>query len=374
MSVRAAPLCSRLFGLLLSLAAALALAALPRHARAADDKAALELLGQKGLVRKGFVWLCPEEVKLIEGLASLKSLEKSYKDSRTKIDAGLKKDAATKAALAQARAEYEKKKLFLEQNPNLPDQQFNAIAADVNKLANLVNTYLPQVVDLDSPEEIPTFKKLFLEMIDHRNKLLLTVLAIRPHVDQLETYYAKIAEDKEVGEALKTLGPQWKLGPAKNYSRDLKPLESAEALVLTDDTPIFREDRALQLSLILNDATPVILGYTTQAEYSVLSADKAKEMGLKIDDNAPQVNLDTEGGRQLMARKIKIPSLRIGKHVLKDVEVLVLPPDAVLFPTYLGTGAFKDLNYTIVRDEFRFLIRPAAGAAPAEKTKKKKSQ
>jgi len=338
---------------------------------AADDKAAVEFLSQKNLVRKGFFWLCPEEVKMVEGLASLKQLEKSYKESRTKIEQGLKKNSVAKAALTQARSEYDKLKQTLEQNPNMPTPQFNQMATEINKRAELVNTYLPQVVDLDSPEENSSFKKLFVEMIDHRNKLLLTVLSVRANLDKLPDCYAKLGEDAEVSEALKALGPQWKLGPAKNYTRDLKPLESAEALVLTDDTPIFRENKALQLSLILNDETPVILGYTTSAEYSIIAADKAKEIGLKIDDKAPVVNLNTDGGGALMARQVTIPSLRIGKHLLKDVVVLVLPEDAVAFPTFLGTGAFKDLNYTIVRDEFRFLIRPAAGAAPAEKGKKK---
>ena len=77
----------------------------------------------------------------------------------------------------------------------------------------------------------------------------------------------------------------------------------------------------------MNDTTPVILGYTTQAEYSMISADKAKAIGLKVHDNAPQVNLNTEGGGVITARQVKIPSLRIGKHLL-DHELLACQLEA----------------------------------------------
>lgn len=316
-----------------------------------------EILAAKGLVKKGFYWLCPEEVQIAEHLTSLRKLERAYRDARRKIDSGLNVNSVVARQLKQARQEYDQLKQTLENSPNLPAAQKNQLILEFNKRADLINTYLPQVVDLDSGDVNPAFNKAMQELFEARNNLMVPLLYIRRYMNELERCYQPYADDPQVTAALEKLGSPNRLGPAKtNYDRDLRPLQKTEEQLFADDTPVYRSNMQLQLNALINDTTPATLTYVSSMEICLLSPTDAKQLGIEIPADAPHVMLQTEQGN-LECRQVKLPPIRLGKHVLKDVDVLILP-DAAPFPSALGTKAFAGYLVDFVPEAFRFRLRP----------------
>jgi hypothetical protein len=327
----------------------------------ADHKAAVETLQRKGLVRKGAHWISATELKLVEGLAGLKTRERVVKDTQRKIDDGLRQNAAAKGQLKKARDEYDQIAALLKSRP-LGDAEYSRLASEANRRAVVVNTWLPQVIDLENPNENATFTVAMRDLIAARDGLLLNLLSLRKWHAELETSYEPLHADERVRQALQELGPLHKLGPVKKYDRDMKGLDGAESLVLTNYVPVYRSNGFVQLPAIVNESTSHTFVYAENMEYSTIHEADAKAWGIELKEGSPERILkDEKGQREVRAKEATIPALRLGKHLVENVPVLVLPAEAADVPTHISPTAFQGWDYALVPDQFLFKIGAKSG-------------
>ena len=49
--------------------------------------------------------------------------------------------------------------------------------------------------------------------------------------------------------------------------------------------------------------------------------------GIEVTPESPRVRVTVGRGRSVLARQVTIPYLRLGRHVVRDVPALLLPPE-----------------------------------------------
>lgn len=66
--------------------------------------------------------------------------------------------------------------------------------------------------------------------------------------------------------------------------------------------------------------------------------------------------LTFERGRRAAARRVVVPALRFGRHVLENVPVWVLPPEAEDVGALIGPQAFTDCGVRLEPERLRLVI------------------
>jgi hypothetical protein len=201
-------------------------------------------------------------------------------------------------------------------------------------------------------------REKLIELTNRRHALWLSIMVIRRDATTMGETYDNVIRNPEVLAALKTLGGTHRLGPAKNYADDLKKLAEFENIVLTDWVPLFMQGGQQRVTAILNEATPVTFTWTPGSDPTVLTAGMAESAGLKIADEAPTMAISLASGRSVKAKRVQIPYLRLGKHLLRETEAYVLPPEAEDFGARLGGDAFSDWSSEAQPARLRLLLRP----------------
>src|SRR5262249_50714226 len=76
--------------------------------------------------------------------------------------------------------------------------------------------------------------------------------------------------------------------------------------------------------------------FDTGASDVVLPADLAEQIGLKPGPNDRTVTARVADGSEVKAHRMEVPSLRVGKFTVNNVECIVMPPEKKDVPPLLG--------------------------------------
>jgi len=176
-------------------------------------------------------------------------------------------------------------------------------------------------------------------LINVRTELALRLLPLRKAFDDITARYAALRSDASVTAALAALGPDEHLGPSHTL-RDLgRTLDRLQPLVFSDAMPVYREGKYYRVAALVNDAQPLTFSFVGTGERTVIPQNLAEAAGLNAAA-APTVKIHIEGGREVTAALVKISSLRFGRHVFRDVEAYILPPEAADVGARVGAGVF----------------------------------
>ena len=106
------------------------------------------------------------------------------------------------------------------------------------------------------------------------------------------------------------------------------------------------------------EETPATFTWRTSDEPTIITASLAESAGIETPDDAPRVELRIGRRRRLTARQVKIPYVRFGKYLVRDVPAYVLPPEGEDLGSQIGQFALKGYRVSAEPGRLRLVIEP----------------
>ncbi len=344
-------------------AVGLLLAAAAAAGPATDEQqsAARDTLRAKGLAAVGSVWIIATEVELRRQLETLDGLERRFHAARQQADAMLTRNETIRQQLVRLE-EAQKKASGDAPRPATTGTKSAgsgvSVAAPKPDGKPALSSKMPDVTGVG--DETP-LERAMIELAGARTALTLAAVTIRRQSERLDRDYGPLSQDAEVAAALAQLGSKARLGPLKEYDHKQPRLVAAAKAVLTTQLPVYRESGRYWISTIVNEQMPASFAIAAPDQPTLVSANLAQALNLTVDASAAQKEY-AAGGRKLRVRSAKIAAIRLGKQVLRDVTVWVLPPEGEDLQSQLGDAL---VNCKVRLDEPRMavVIEPGADGA-----------
>ena len=165
--------------------------------------------------------------------------------------------------------------------------------------------------------------------IDERNGLATTVVQIRSAIAGLAGQTSGCPRRPASPKLSACAGEKHRLGPHRSYAAEADKLTEYERLTFTPWVPIFFQGSQVRLNSLVNDQSPVTFTWSDSSGPGiVLTRTAAEAAGLTIPATAPGEVVSRSPSERTTARRIEVQRLRLGKCVLQQATVLVLPPEA----------------------------------------------
>ena len=329
---------------------------------------AVEALTQKGLVKKGNFWVLADEAKTLDTIKELPQTEKKCRDAQTQFGEIVVQGKAAREQYDKTRKEYEQIQTLLKEKT--PPQQQNTLSQENNKRVLLLQKLEPVIVDLTGPKNNPALTKAAAELSIARFELISVLSFLQDSIPTFETKYGALHDDPDVAAALKELGPGTRLGPARNYKKEPPKTAAAEKLAYSTTLPLYREEQRIVFDVVLNEKLTFAVSDGRTNDFTLLPAKAIESAGQKIADDAQQITLNADS-KAYKCRLVKLNSLRLGKYLLKDVEVVALPDDAGSISPTLGRKTLADYELTSETADCKITIKSNADAAKDRASEKK---
>lgn len=318
---------------------------------------ARQILLDHGLVPSGNnLWLTRQEASLKRLADSLDALERRHQQAIVKADEALASNESIRVRLAAAEAAERTKKGLpapnkQEQPPNKPSLNSPPDANPPQKL----DSQMPDVTGLG--EQTP-LQQAMIDLVNARTSVQLVVLAIRRDAGKIDAGYDPIKSDNAIRTALKQVGTKARLGPARNYARDLAKANSFAESIFQREIPGYFESGQFRVPALLNEVQPVTFSFHPQDGPLLLAASVGQRLSLSDKSFSESPQEVEVSGRRLMARPVKLASLRLGPVVLKDVSALVLPPEAEDLGSHLSASTLSGLRTSLQPRRMTLAIEP----------------
>jgi len=313
---------------------AVAVAIAPLAAAMADPSAARESLLVAGLAPRGELWLAAPEVRLRRALDSLEGLEKRCVAAQQRVQAMLDLNERNRAQLLQAEIAQARKGAPPQPAPAPSNPSSAAPAASADGRLN------SRMSDVTGPPGVTPLQTALIEWIAARNALACKVLAIQRDAALIGPAYAALKKNSRVTQALAERGKRERLGPAKNYQRDVARAVSSGRLAFTSDVPVYVEGDRFRVGVIINESTPATMTYAAGSGPCLLSANTAELVGVEARPAEPLGSVAV-GARTLRGQPGVIASLRFGKHVFQNIPAFILVPEDEDAGSQLSVGALE---------------------------------
>ena len=354
----------------LAAAAILWLAIVSSSMAAPPVSPAVATLTEKGLVKKGNFWILAEEAKLLEFDKSLKDLEKRCRDAQLVYDETVRQNKINKEQYDKAKKEYEQIQKLLKGGGLTPQQQSN-LNTEAGKRAPVIQKLEPLLIDLTNGRQDGAFRKMTADLNAARSELILALGQVEENSpDALDEKYQAVRDDEELKAALAKAGPGAKLGPSRNFKKDPIKTATAEKLVFTNSLPLYLDDQRLVFDVVLNDKLTYPITDGRANDFTMLPAKVIESSGQKITEDAPQITLNANK-QAYKCRLVKLKSMRLGKYVLTDVEVVALPDDAALLQPAIGRKTLVDYEMTSEAPDCKIIIKSNVDAEKERSADKK---
>lgn len=304
--------------------------ATPAAAQLPDDAAPLPqaVLRARGLhPANGQAWVTRSELAVRRAATQLDALERKHQQAISKANEMLLANEAIRRRLAQAEAiEAAKSSGTANRVPaaspgNADARRYQFPDKPPEKLVST----LPDVTGLG--EQTP-LQLAMIELVNARTGVQLAVLTLLNEAPQLATAYQPLSGDEAVIRALRQLGGKARLGPMREYERDIQRARSLEAGCFRQDVPGYFEAGQFRVPAIINRQHPATLSLGPQSGPIVLTASVAQRLGISAEKlTQPELELQVQG-RQVKAKPIVLETFQLGSAVVKQVPAVVLPAEA----------------------------------------------
>ncbi len=342
-------------------------------ASAAPDESADAVLKEKGLRKSGSWYVIAGEAEVQKKLTAARALF-------AQMAAGLAQQRAYEQAVEENKQIIQE---LTQQRMMLNDQlaqasgvvQHNQLVATVNGVTERLNFLRQQQVEPASE------RKVDAQVAGRREAYVQAVIDLRTIVDTTDAAYAALAKDDAVTQAINAAGGSSKakatLGPSKAYLANVKLLEKAEATVLTETIDLRKEGGIFWVDVTFNGKITKPMAWDTGAADVVSPYDMAVEIGVKPGKDAPVVRAQVADGSIVEARRMTIPSIRLGKFTIKDVSCMVMPAEKANVPPLLGQTFQKHFTFKFSAEAAKLTLSrvetPEAVTKSAAKNKASKS-
>lgn len=347
----------------------------------AAEKAAAEVLSEKGLIKAGAVFVVQEEKDLSKKIAATTLLKKKVFDANRKLEQAENRSHDAKKQIRRFTQER------LQLNGQLPRansvEQHNQIVSRINQLTDKINLLREESESSDAA------KGPRAEAAKAREQYLELVLELRKLADVAKTKYDVLANDDGIKSALAKLNEEeekeYTLGPARAFNSNLRTLEKLESAVLTEAIPLRHEGGVYSLDVSLNGKTPVSMMFDTGASLISLPAAMAAKAGLNPSESDQTITMVLADGSKVPAKLMTLKSVRVGKFTVENVDCAVMPENLRNAAPLLGGSFSKNFTYKIDPDGKKLTLsqidagggpktKPNPATPKAHKTSKSKSK
>ena len=243
--------------------------------------------------------------------------------------------------------------LNVQLNAQLAQVGPNEVAKN-NRLVGLINANLGQIRILD--QELLRMENLTkaarADASKAREEYIEHILGLRKLADSINNRYAELAADATVKEKLDKLNKasdkSYELGASSGFTRSVLNLKKIEDTILSEDIQL-RVDAgdALMASVVINGEHNVEMQVDSGASIICMPQDMATKCGMVVTADDPEMILELADGSQIRAHRKMIPSVRVGKFTVENVECAVLGPDAVNAAPLLGMSFLGQFKFEI---------------------------
>ena len=120
-----------------------------------------------------------------------------------------------------------------------------------------------------------------------------------------------------------------RLGPDKTVIDGWRAcVDRLDGSLLNDSLPVYRDGNVYRFTAIINDRRPLTFSFGNQGEPTVIPQNLAEAAGIMPPADAKKVTFHVAEGRDMPALAVQIPQLRLGRNVMKNIDALILPPEA----------------------------------------------
>ncbi len=246
----------------------------------------------------------------------------------------------------------------------------NAVVAEQNRLNQLISS-------LDNQkQEFQDFQQQFMgEVIRLRDSYVQGVDDLRKSVDEIMAKYAELGNNDEITKALadssKVLKSKQKLGPSKELAAALKWLERFEGSVQSETIELHRENNVDHIDAVLAGKGPYRMVFDTGAGPTTISAKLAAE--LKLKPTGRTVQCTVADGSKVMAKEMIIPSVGVGRLIVKNVTCVAMPDEKGDVALLLGQSFLHHFDYKYTQGTGRLALTKVEPDGPAAKSSTKSS-
>lgn len=350
----------------------------PAPASTPADGTPEEVLKNLGLVRSGTTWVLPDEKTVLRDLRDARMLYDRVAQGMMRqqmLAYGTQNQQAVILQLRQRSAELNQSIAQLDaqlnnlvvppggnnfvqiQRQQVADQR-NQLALAHNQIVNQLNTLQEQAQPKD-PGDDPRLQ-LNAEVAQDREKYMQAVLDLRSSVDQVTEKYNAVAKNPQAAGALAALSAstknRHKLGPSKAMLDAIKTLERVEGTVRSENITLHKEDGVFHVYATLNKV-PTKMVFDTGAGITTISASLAKKIGLKPSPGDEAIQLKTADGTVITSKKTVIPTVRVGKFTISNVECAVMPENKGDVDPLLGGSFLKHFKFDFSPETGRLTLK-----------------
>jgi clan AA aspartic protease (TIGR02281 family) len=246
--------------------------------------------------------------------------------------------------------------------------QRNVIVNEYNGLGDRIRQF--QQGELADPK---VQDQLLAEVSRRREGFMQGVLDLRQLVDAAAKSSAELAGDAAVKEALDALGrtskAKPKLGPSSQFAANVKLLERIEKSVMTDSVDLRKQGGVFWVDATFNGKVVKPMVFDTGAGLTTIPARLAEEIGLKPSPSDPVVHCETADGTVVEARRMTIPSLRVGRFQVDAVDCAVMPASKGDVSPLLGQSFHRHFTYKFTPESGHLVMSRVEGLEPQATTK-----
>lgn len=176
------------------------------------------------------------------------------------------------------------------------------------------------------------------------------LLALRTEAEKVQGIWSKAAADPKQAAALnkvnEVLKKQLTFKPTAVFTSAERQLASYEDKVLSENIKLKDSENALWATVVINGKHTKEFVVSSGSAHVGIPFTMAKELGIEPAGSDEKITLVLADGREIPGYLKKVASLRVGKFVVEDCEVVVLDEVAiaanpVLGMSYLGNFKFE---------------------------------
>jgi aspartyl protease family protein len=343
-------------------------------APASEHRAALEAAGLKlsgstmtladeAVLSKQLADATKQKKALVDAEHEAQAVEEEIDNAKKEIIELKTKDVELSAQLAGVSSAVENNQLV---------GALNAIRGQIDLLIERQKTLAGQLKTAQSKSS------------DLREAFIETVLGMHVLADSITQQWSKLAADSALQKAVEAensaTGSKLKLAPSAGFLATEKRLQTLENTVLSESIPLDTDQGGLWVDVNIDGKRKKMVVDSGSSLISLPLA-MAKELGLEPTSQNQQITVSLADGSEIPATLMNIPSVRVGKFTLENVDCCVLDQRATNAPPLLGMSFLGKFKFELNKEKAELKMvkfdsgeKPKAGAAKnsSAKTKKKK--
>jgi clan AA aspartic protease (TIGR02281 family) len=244
---------------------------------------------------------------------------------------------------------------------NILVQERNALGGEQSRLQTMINNVSRQGNMNQNQKE-----QFDREVALMREALVRAVEELHDAVSDIQAKYDEMGKNADVKKALADLtasthGNQ-KLGPSKDLAIAIRWLEQMRGKVQSETFTLQREGGVDHLDVVLNGKGPVRMVFDTGAGPMAIPASLAASLGLK--PTGKTVSCRTADGSEVMAKLLFIPSVKVGRLTVRNVECAVIPAGKGESPPLLGQTFLQHFDYKYTQRTGRLVLTKVESDEP----------